>query len=296
LCLDDQAGDRRFAVAVHYATTQGGGLSGDGHALPLATLGVPSGGLFWFFDAANPEMLIKIVDACELNQRYWLFYSAGTDAGFTVTVTDTVSVASAAYANPDLTAALPVEDTSVLPCAPAAPARMAFVARQSAVNHIFLMNVDAAGRGSNPTRLTADAEAENYPSWTPDGAHLAYQRDLDGSAIYVIGSDGTGQRRLSPTPGLDVTPSWSPDGTRVVYARLHAPPQPDAPPRTDIRIMNADGTGDPVVLADTLFSVEPRESVRDQADVHEPDERQQSRHLRHGRRRHRPPAAHRRGQ
>ena len=142
--------------------------------------------------------------------------------------------------------------------------RMAFVRRQGSVNYIHLMEVDPAGVGTNPIRLTDDAEAENYPSWSPDGKHLAYQRDLDGSAIYVINADGTGKQRLSPTPGLDVTPSWSADGTQIVYVRLHEPPQPNVPPMTDIRIMNADGTGDHAVLANTLFSVEPRWSVNNQ--------------------------------
>jgi Tol biopolymer transport system component len=142
--------------------------------------------------------------------------------------------------------------------------RIAFVARQASVSHIYLMDVDAAGMGSNPTRLTRDGEAENYPSWSPDGTRLTYQRDLNGSAIYVINADGTGQQRLSPTPGFDVTPSWSPDGTKIVYVRLLAPPQPNIPPFTDIRIMNADGTGDHAVLPDTKFSVEPRWSVNDQ--------------------------------
>ena len=105
------------------------------------------------------------------------------------------------------------------------------------------MDVDSAGVGANPTRLTNDVEAENYPSWSPDGKRLVYQRDLDGSAIYVINADGTGQQRLSPTPGLDVTPSWSPDGSSIVYVRLLEAPQTNMPPMTDIRIMDVDGTG-----------------------------------------------------
>jgi Tol biopolymer transport system component len=142
--------------------------------------------------------------------------------------------------------------------------RMAFVSRQSSVNQIYLMDVDAAGVGARPTRLTSDADPENYPSWSPDGKRLVYQRDFNGAAIYVINADGTGQQRLSPTPGFDVTPSWSPDGAQIVYARLHEAPQPDLPPMTDIRIMNANGTGDHTVLANTVFSVEPRWSLNDQ--------------------------------
>src|SRR6266581_4444821 len=68
LCIDDLSGDGRFEVKVHYQTTQGGGLSGDGHAVDLGSLGVAHGGLFWFFSADNPEMLIKVINACELNE------------------------------------------------------------------------------------------------------------------------------------------------------------------------------------------------------------------------------------
>jgi photosystem II stability/assembly factor-like uncharacterized protein len=54
LCIDAHPGDGRFAVQVHFQTAQGGGLSGDGRAISLASLGVDHGGLFWFFDPANP--------------------------------------------------------------------------------------------------------------------------------------------------------------------------------------------------------------------------------------------------
>jgi len=141
---------------------------------------------------------------------------------------------------------------------------IAFARQDGNVNHIYLMSVDAAGKGGIPTRLTTDAEAENYPSWSPDGQHLAYERALNGSAIYVIDASGANELRLSPTPGLDVTPSWSPDGTQIVFARLASAPEPNTPPVTDLRIMDADGTADHSVLAATTFSVEPRWSVNDQ--------------------------------
>ena len=143
------------------------------------------------------------------------------------------------------------------------PGKIAIVSRQSSTNHIDLMDVDTSGIGSNPARLTAESEPENYPSWSPDGKRLVCQRAFNGAAVYVINADGTGQRRLSPTPGFDATPSWSLDGTRIIYVHLLQVPQPNKPPMTDIRVMNADGTGDHAILANTVFGVEPQWSVND---------------------------------
>jgi Tol biopolymer transport system component len=157
------------------------------------------------------------------------------------------------------------QDRMSRPISPQTAGRIAFVGQQSSVNHIFIMDVEGSGMGSNPIRLTSDTEAESYPFWSPDGKRFVYQRAFNGSAIYVINADGAGQQRLSPTPGFDVSPFWSPDGTQIVYARLHSAPAPgQPPPMTDIRIMNADGSGDHAVLANTVFSVEPQWSVNGQ--------------------------------
>ncbi|MBV8203220.1 MAG: S8 family serine peptidase, partial [Acidobacteria bacterium] len=103
----------RFAIRVSFATATS---SGTGTAIPLSGIGVTEGGLFWFFDPTNPEMLIKVIDACSLNDQHWVFFSAGTNVGLTVTVTDTQTGASKQYTNPNGTAAVPVQDTGALPC------------------------------------------------------------------------------------------------------------------------------------------------------------------------------------
>jgi pseudomonalisin len=113
LCIDDQPGDGRFSIA---ATFVAGSQAGNAAAIPLASVGVAQGGLFWFFAAANPELLIKVLDACQLNQQFWVFYAAGTNVGFTVTVTDTKTGRSKQYTNPQGTAAPPIQDTAAIPC------------------------------------------------------------------------------------------------------------------------------------------------------------------------------------
>jgi hypothetical protein len=116
LCIDQNPGDGRFMIQVSYHTSQSGGLSGSGNAIPLSSLGVTEGGLFWFFGATNPEMLIKIIDGCTLDSHFWVFFAATTNVGFTVTVTDTQTGHQAVYTNADKHAAPPVQDTSALTC------------------------------------------------------------------------------------------------------------------------------------------------------------------------------------
>jgi hypothetical protein len=74
------------------------------------------GGLFSFFAADPPELFVKILDGCKANGKMWVFLSAGTNVGYTVTVKDTQTGASRQYTNPDLKAAAPVQDTAALSC------------------------------------------------------------------------------------------------------------------------------------------------------------------------------------
>jgi hypothetical protein len=116
LCIDNNPGDHRFELSATYATTQNGGLSGNGHAIALAPLGVAQGGLFWFFGRSNPEMLVKVLNACTVNGKFWVFFSAGTNVGFRVTVHDTVTGATKIYVNPDLNPAPPLQDVNAFSC------------------------------------------------------------------------------------------------------------------------------------------------------------------------------------
>ncbi|HXO20104.1 MAG TPA: hypothetical protein VOA87_09305 [Thermoanaerobaculia bacterium] len=116
LCIDNQTGDQRFEISVTFSTRQSGGHSGNGQAIALASVGVTHGGLFWFFSQDNPEVLVKVLDGCPFNSRFWVFLSAATNVGFTVTVRDTVTANENLYINHDLNAAGPLEDTNAFMC------------------------------------------------------------------------------------------------------------------------------------------------------------------------------------
>jgi len=118
LCLDDAPGDRRFKVEVEYSTEQGGGLAGNAHAVPLASLDVNHGGLFWFFSQENPELLIKLLDGCADNGHRWVFLSGGTNVGLIATVADTMTHEVHTYYNRDLKPFAPVQDTKAHACVP----------------------------------------------------------------------------------------------------------------------------------------------------------------------------------
>jgi hypothetical protein len=89
LCLNSD----RFRVEVtwrNYANQ-----TGHGQAVPFRN----DSGLFWFFGPSNIEMLIKVINACGFNQRYWVYAAATTDVEYTLTVTDTVANTSRQYYN-----------------------------------------------------------------------------------------------------------------------------------------------------------------------------------------------------
>ncbi len=57
-----------------------------GRTVPLAST---DSAIFWFFQPANFELLVKMVDGCSFNNRYWVYYAATTNVDFTLTVDDT---------------------------------------------------------------------------------------------------------------------------------------------------------------------------------------------------------------
>jgi hypothetical protein len=101
LCVQSQ----RHKIRVYWQIA--GGQQGRGNAVQLTA----DTGSFWFFHPDNVEMVVKVLDACTLNNAYWVFAGGLTNVQVIWTVTDTVSGAIRTYMNPLGTPFAPVQDT-----------------------------------------------------------------------------------------------------------------------------------------------------------------------------------------
>jgi hypothetical protein len=86
----------RFRAEVTWHDPQG--KSGPGQA--VASSEADGSGLFWFFTPDNWEMMLKVIDGCAVNQRFWVFSAATTNVGYDLVVTDTKTGQIARYTNP----------------------------------------------------------------------------------------------------------------------------------------------------------------------------------------------------
>ncbi len=84
-----------FTVSVRF-TDPRTGLAGAAKAVPLTS----DTGAFWFFDDANLELMIKVLDGRTVNGKFWVFYGALSDVDYTITVTRPETGEVKTYHNP----------------------------------------------------------------------------------------------------------------------------------------------------------------------------------------------------
>lgn len=79
-----------------------------------------------------------------------------------------------------------------------------------------LYKVSSAGGTAIP--LTMFEGHETNPVWSPDGKHIAYAADIAGNNdVYLINSDGSGNKRLSFHSRGDLPTTFSVDGKEVFF-------------------------------------------------------------------------------
>jgi plastocyanin len=114
LCL----GGGRFEASVERPAspdaTDGKALRAGRMLLPEA----PNSGLFSVSPSADPQLLVNVLDGCNVNGHYWLYFAAVSDAELTVKVRDTQTGRTWVYFNPAGHVPAPVRDVEAFAACP----------------------------------------------------------------------------------------------------------------------------------------------------------------------------------
>lgn len=100
--------DGRIRISASWRTPAG--AAGAARAVQTAE----GDGLFWFFDPANPELVVKLLDGCSVNAHLWLFVGGLTDLEVELRVVDVATGAARIYRSEQGEAFEPIADLTAL--------------------------------------------------------------------------------------------------------------------------------------------------------------------------------------
>ena len=130
--------------------------------------------------------------------------------------------------------------------------------REEPSHSLFVVNVD----GSGEHQLTPDELGVRCCwgyRWSPDGSRILFPSD-DG-ILWLINADGTDltqlfvDEKVAHVRRSALTPTWSPDGKQVMFALQPQVIGGRAP--SSLYVIDADGSGLTLVIADNTFKLEP---------------------------------------
>lgn len=101
----------RFHVTVNWQDFVGN--EGVGRPVPGAS---DDSTLFSFFQRSNWELMVKVLDGCQLNNHYWVLTGGATNLAFDIQIEDPITGNSWSVSNPLGQTATAVTDTLALPC------------------------------------------------------------------------------------------------------------------------------------------------------------------------------------
>lgn len=177
LCLRDSRYELRAAWRLKDGRS---GAAGVAHA------GTNDSGLMWFFNPANVEMLVKVLDGCSVNGSVWVYGASTTDLGYLLTVTDTVTGSVREYRNEPGRPAPAIVDSLAFPGSCGGESK-ALVARSKPVD-------DGGVRGDGSNSLLR-RDAESHGGYGPCGGwELCFQDERFRAFVEWYSEDGSPRR------------------------------------------------------------------------------------------------------
>lgn len=118
---------------------------------------------------------------------------------------------------------------------------LAFISNRSGTDNLYV--IDMKTEGKEVVRLTVGDEMEYSPVWSPDSETIAFVRGAFGQQIVLIPPEGGGEKVLVEAPYVGGV-AWSSDSKWIAFTR------DDARSTTDIWIVPADGSAEPINVTD----------------------------------------------
>ena len=90
---------------------------------------------------------------------------------------------------------------------------------QTHIVFVYAGDLWRVARGGGPAqRLTTGPGVEANPSFSPDGALIAFTGEYDGNVdVFIMPAEGGEPRRLTWHPAPDIVLGWSPDGKEILF-------------------------------------------------------------------------------
>lgn len=169
-------------------------------------------GYFWFFSNSNVEAVIKVLDGCPVNNRFWVFAGGLTDQQATITVTDMLTGATKQYTNPAGTKFAPIQDTDAFSTCSAQPPCE------------YALGSSSLSAGASGTNSSVAVFAPNGCPWTAvsNASWLTILGNTSGSG------NGTVDFAVAPNPSTSARSGTMTiaDHTFLVNQSGSAPPNP----------------------------------------------------------------------